>query len=34
MELQTQHVKYAFNVLFGGNVSWGIIAKHVKFVCK
>lgn len=31
MELLKQHVKYTFNVQFGGSVSWGIIAKHMKF---
>ena len=31
MELLKQHMKYTFNIRFGGNVSWGIIAKHVKF---
>jgi len=31
MELLKQHVKYTFNVWFDGDVSWGIIDKHVKF---
>ena len=31
MELLKQYVKYTFNVQFRCNVSWGIIAKHVKF---